>query len=75
MTVGLVDAVDDLRLTNPASNEELLNSLAKYMIDQKYDLKKLMRLILLSTTYQRSSATLQKIPWISDIIPATIPNG
>jgi hypothetical protein len=58
MTVGLVDAVDDLRLTNPASNEELLNSLAKYMIEQKYDLKKLMRLILLSTTYQRSSATL-----------------
>ena len=56
--VGLVEKVDDMRLTNPASNERLLNELAKYVIDQRYDLKQLMRLILKSTSYQRDSETL-----------------
>ena len=54
MGKGLVEAVDDLRLTNPASNEKLLNALAGYLADQRYDLKALMRLILQSQTYQRS---------------------
>jgi hypothetical protein len=58
MTVGLVEKVDDLRLTNPASNEKLLNALAGYLADNKYDLKALMRLILQSEAYQRSSAPL-----------------
>jgi len=56
--VGLVEAVDDLRLTNPASNEALLNAAAEYLIKNKYDLKVLMRAILQSETYQRSSQTL-----------------
>ncbi len=55
--VGLVERVDDLRVTNPASNEELLSELAKYLVEQKYDLKQLMRLILRSSTYQGSSET------------------
>jgi hypothetical protein len=58
MTVGLVEAVDDLRLTNPASNEVLLNALADYLKQEKYDLKKLMRLIMQSAAYQRSSTIL-----------------
>jgi len=56
--VGLVEAVDDLRVTNPASNEELLSGAAKFLADNKYDLKALMRLVLQSETYQRSSHAL-----------------
>ncbi len=58
--VGLVEAVDDLRLTNPASNEELLAAAARFLIEQKYDLKELMRAILQSETYQRASETLSE---------------
>ena len=58
MGVGLVESVDDMRKTNPASNEKLLTALADYLADQKFDLKALMRVILQSETYQRSSATL-----------------
>jgi hypothetical protein len=58
MGVGLVEAVDDLRVTNPASNEKLLSALAKFLADQRYDLKALMRAILQSETYQRGSETL-----------------
>jgi len=53
--VGLVDPVDDLRLSNPASNEELFAAATKYLVDQHYDLKSLMRMILQSATYQSSS--------------------
>lgn len=56
--VGLVESVDDLRASNPASNEKLLAALDKYVVDQKYDLRKLMRLILASETYRRSSEVL-----------------
>jgi hypothetical protein len=56
--VGLVEAVDDLRVTNPSSNEKLLSATAKYLADQKFDLKVLMRTILQSETYQRSSESL-----------------
>ena len=58
MGVGLVEAVDDMRMTNPASNAQLLAELSTYLADQKYDLKSLMRLILQSETYQRSSGPL-----------------
>ena len=58
MGVGLVEAVDDMRLTNPPSNAELLTALAKHLVDNHYDLKSLMRVILQSETYQRSSQTL-----------------
>jgi hypothetical protein len=53
--VGLIDPVDDLRQSNPASNEELLITTAKFLVDHKYDLKALMRAILQSAAYQRSS--------------------
>jgi len=56
--VGLVESVDDLRLTNPPSNEKLLAATANYLVEQKYDLKALMRAILLSSTYARSSQPL-----------------
>lgn len=55
--VGLVEKVDDLRLTNPPSNPELFSTLATFLVsgERPYDLKKMMRLILTSQTYQRSS--------------------
>jgi hypothetical protein len=56
--VGLVEKVDDLRITNPASNEKLLSAAANFLADQKFDLKALMRAILQSETYQRSSVAL-----------------
>jgi hypothetical protein len=58
MGVGLVEAVDDMRMTNPPSNEELLAALAKYLVDHHYDLKSLMRVILQSEAYQRSNQTM-----------------
>jgi hypothetical protein len=58
MGVGLVEAVDDMRVTNPASNEKLLSAAAKFLADQKFDLKALMRAILQSETYQRASQPL-----------------
>ncbi len=58
--VGIVEAVDDLRLTNPPSNEALLAALSDYLIEHNYDLKSLMRLILNSETYQRASEPLKE---------------
>ena len=55
---GLVEAVDDLRMTNPASNEKLLSAAAKHLAEHRFDLKALMRVILQSATYQRSSVAL-----------------
>lgn len=56
--VGLVQSVDDLRATNPASNEKLLSAAGHYLADHRFDLKSLMRAILQSETYQRSSKPL-----------------
>ena len=56
--VGLVESVDDLRVTNPSSNEELLSAAAHFLADKKYDLKALMRAILQSEAYQRTSQPL-----------------
>ena len=55
---GLVEQVDDLRLSNPASNEALLAATANYLVDANFNLKQLMRTILQSETYHRSSEAL-----------------
>jgi hypothetical protein len=52
---GLVEPVDDVRDTNPPSNPELLDALARHIIDSKFDLKKLIRTITASRVYQLSS--------------------
>jgi uncharacterized protein DUF1549/uncharacterized protein DUF1553/Big-like domain-containing protein len=49
---GLVDPEDDMRVTNPASNPDLLDALAKDFVDHGFDLKHLVRTICTSTTYQ-----------------------
>ncbi|RLS53222.1 MAG: DUF1553 domain-containing protein [Planctomycetota bacterium] len=56
--VGLIESVDDLRVSNPASNEELMTAAAKFLVENKFDLKALMKQILLSEAYQRSSEPL-----------------
>jgi hypothetical protein len=54
---GLVEPEDDLRSTNPSTNEPLLALLSQSLIEHDFDLKELMRLILNSRTYQLSSLT------------------
>lgn len=55
MGVGIVNPVDDIRVSNPASNPELLEYLAKRMVELNFDIRKLAREICLSATYQRST--------------------
>jgi hypothetical protein len=52
---GLVEAVDDLRDTNPASNPELFEALARDFVGHGFDVKHLIRTIMSSATYQLSS--------------------
>src|SRR4029077_8250474 len=49
---GIIDPVDDIRVSNPASNPELLDELARRFTGYKYDFKKLVRDICTSRTYQ-----------------------
>lgn len=52
---GLVEAEDDIRETNPPTNPELFDALAKDFVAHKYDVKHLIRLVMNSAAYQRSS--------------------
>lgn len=56
--VGLVEAVDDMRVSNPPSNPDLLDAAAQFLVDHQFDLKALIREILQSESYQRSSSAL-----------------
>jgi hypothetical protein len=49
---GLVEPVDDLRATNPATNPELLDALAAHFTSRGFDLKQLIRAIMTSRLYQ-----------------------
>ena len=53
---GIVEPVDDLRVSNPPSNPELFQTLGKKLIEYKYDFKRLVRDICNSQAYQRTSA-------------------
>ncbi len=55
--VGVVDPVDDVRVSNPPSNTELMDELAAHLTEYKYDVRKLVRDITASAAYQRSSKT------------------
>ncbi len=52
---GIVDPVDDFRLSNPPTNPALLDALAAELVRSKYDLKALMRVIMNSQLYQLRS--------------------
>jgi len=52
---GIVDPVDDVRATNPASNEELFNALCKDFVEHGFHIKHLIATIMSSAVYQLSS--------------------
>ena len=52
---GIVEPVDDMRDSNPPANPELLDALADEFVESGFDQRELVRTILRSHTYQRSS--------------------
>ncbi len=52
---GLVEEVDDFRVTNPPTNPALLDAMAADFVRNKFDIRRLVRTILLSRTYQLSA--------------------
>ena len=57
---GLVESIEDLRDTNPATNDQLLNDLVKDFVAHNFDVDYLIRTIMQSATYQRSSTPLKE---------------
>jgi hypothetical protein len=55
---GLVEPVDDLRPTNPATHPELLDALAHDFASNGFDLRRLVGSIVRSAAYQRSARPL-----------------
>ena len=53
--MGIINEVDDVRISNPASNQELLDALGVKFTGYNYDFKKLVRDICTSAAYQRST--------------------
>ena len=60
---GIIEPVDDIRASNPPSNPELLDALAAQFVKDGFDLRKLMRTICQSRTYQLS---IVKNKWNED---------
>jgi len=54
---GIIEPVDDVRISNPPSNPELLDKLASQFTEYKYDFKKLVRDVCNSRAYQLSTRT------------------
>lgn len=60
---GIIDPVDDIRASNPPSNPELLDALTAQFVKDGFNLRKLMKTICLSRTYQLS---IVKNKWNDD---------
>ena len=60
---GIIDPVDDIRASNPPSNPELLDALTAQFVKDGFDLRKLMKAICQSRTYQLS---IVKNKWNED---------
>lgn len=54
---GIVEPVDDVRVSNPAANPELLDALGGKLVEYGYDFRRLVRDICNSRTYQRATQT------------------
>jgi hypothetical protein len=54
---GIIEPVDDVRISNPPSNPELLEQLARRFTEYKYDFRKLVRDVCTSRIYQLSTRT------------------
>lgn len=66
---GIVDPVDDFRETNPPSNPELLDALAREFVSSGYRLKPVLRLVLNSSTYQLSSNAVAQSRFAANSAP------
>ena len=53
---GLVEPIDDMRVTNPATNPQLLDALANEFVDSGFNMRRVLELITTSTTYQLDSS-------------------
>ena len=54
---GIIEPVDDVRVSNPPSNPELLDELSAKFTEYNYDFKKLVRDVCNSRIYQLSTKT------------------
>ena len=54
---GIIEPVDDVRISNPPSNPELLDQLASRFTEYQYDFRKLVRDVCTSRIYQLSTRT------------------
>lgn len=70
---GLVEPEDDLRATNPPSDERLMAWLVEDFRAHRFDVQHLIRTIMNSAVYQRSSATIpgnaQDLKFLSHYVP------
>jgi len=57
---GLIEPVDDLRATNPATNDELPDELVRDFTSHHFDINHMIRMIMQSATYQASSEPLKE---------------
>jgi hypothetical protein len=71
----LVDPVDDVRATNPASNEELFTALSKDFVASGFDVKRLIRAIMNSGAYQLASRPTRPTRATSNITRGTSCTG
>ena len=55
---GLIEPIDDIRDTNPATNPPLMEALASHLRDVKYDVKAFTRTLLNSRVYQLSAISV-----------------
>jgi len=55
MGKGIIEPVDDVRVSNPPSNPELIDNLAAKFTEYGYDFRRLVRDICASRTYQLST--------------------
>lgn len=74
---GLVDPEDDLRATNPPSDSALLDWLVADFKKNGYDMRHLLRTILNSAVYARSSVPMQEnasdTKYLSHAVPRRLP--
>ncbi|MEW4486537.1 DUF1549 domain-containing protein [Thalassoglobus sp. JC818] len=61
--LGIIEPYDDVRVSNPPSNPELLQELGKRMAAYEFDIKPLVRDICISRVYQLSSSETDENSW------------
>lgn len=59
---GIIHEPDDVRADNPPASPELLALLSRELVNSKYDMRHLFRLVLNSRTYQQSSIAPGPVP-------------